>query len=72
MDEVMNNISIFLRKGSEWIVQEVISLKLDTAVYRPLAGSSYIFAQPFLARKKAIVNVHNEDNECFRWAVLSA
>ena len=72
MDEVMNRLSIFLREGSGWIVQEVISLKLYTAVYRPLAGSSYIPTPPFLARKNAIVNVRNTDNECFRWAVLSA
>ncbi len=72
MDDVMNRISIFLREGSGWIVQEVISLKLYTAVYHPLAGSSYIPTPPFLAQKKAIINVRNEDNECFRWAVLSA
>ena len=25
-----------------------------------------------LAKKKAIVNVKNRDNECFKWAVTSA
>ena len=72
MDEVINRLSIFLREGSGWIVQKVISLKLYTAAYQPLAGSSYIPTPPFLARKKAIINVRNADNECFRWAVLSA
>ena len=37
-----------------------------------LGGSSYIPLPDFLAAKKAIVNLKNEDNECFKWAITRA
>ena len=35
-------------------------------------GSSYLPLPDWLARKKAIVNPHNNDKECFRWSVITA
>ena len=35
-------------------------------------GSSYIPLQKFLAAKKAIINLNNEDDECFKWAITRA
>jgi hypothetical protein len=40
--------------------------------YRPMTGSSYIPTPKVLAGKHAIVNVCNQDDMCFAWAVLSA
>ena len=37
-----------------------------------MRGSSYIDLRPFIKNKKACVNVQNEDDQCFRRAVLSA
>ena len=37
-----------------------------------LGGSSYIPLPKFLAAKKAIVNLKNEDDECFKWAITRA
>ena len=37
-----------------------------------LAGSSYIPLPGFLAAKKAITNLRNEDDECFKWATTRA
>eukprot|EP01045_Picozoa_sp_COSAG04_P034832 COSAG04_NODE_7792_length_1066_cov_1.421923_1_plen_160_part_10 len=39
---------------------------------KPLKGSSFIALPEPLALKKAVVNVKNDDELCFRWAVLSA
>ena len=49
-----------------------MSLDLQTVKYVPLGGSSYISHSKFLAAKKAIVNLKNEDDECFKWAVTRA
>ena len=38
----------------------------------PLGGSSYIPLLEFLAAKKAIINLKNEDDECFKWAITRA
>ena len=35
-------------------------------------GSSYLPLPEWLARKKAIVNPHNDDDECFKWSVIAA
>ena len=47
-------------------------LDLHTVKYVPLGGSSYIPLPKFLAAKKAIINLKNEDGECFKWAIAWA
>eukprot|EP01048_Picozoa_sp_COSAG05_P018477 COSAG05_NODE_2710_length_2741_cov_1.654807_2_plen_702_part_01 len=59
--------------GSGWVFKRVLTMEMHIARYRPLKGSSYLPTPPQLQVKKAIVNVQNKkDNECFKWAVLSA
>ena len=45
---------------------------LDIAKYEPFKGGYYIPLPKYLANKKAIINVKNKDNDCFRWAIKSA
>ena len=40
--------------------------------YEPLGGSSYIPLPAFLAANKAIINLRNEDDECFKWTIIRA
>ena len=40
--------------------------------YVPLGGSSYIPLSKFLAAKKAIINLKNEDDECFKCVITRA
>ena len=40
--------------------------------YVPLGGSSYIPLPKFLAAKKAIINLKNDDDEYFKWAITRA
>ena len=49
-----------------------MSLDLLTVKYMPLCGSSYIPLPKFIAAKKAIINLKNEDDECFKWAITRA
>ena len=37
-----------------------------------MRGSSYLLLPEWLARKKAIINPLNKDQECFKWAVIVA
>jgi len=41
-------------------------------VYKPLRGNSYIPLPKELANKKAIINLKNNDNLCFKWTVTRA
>ena len=49
-----------------------MSLDLHAVKYVPLGGSSYIKLPKFLAAKKAIINLKNADDECFKWAITRA
>ena len=60
------------KEGSGWVVNRVLCLYVNIAKYTPLKGSSYIELPKYLQTKKAIVNVKNQDNECLKWALISA
>ena len=40
--------------------------------YVPLGGSSYIPLPEFLTAKKAIINLKNDDDDCFKWPITRA
>ena len=76
-DEMTDEIEEEIQKvqeteGSCWIHGEVIKLVLHTTKWEPIYGSSYIPLDPYLANKKAIINMKNEDDKCFMWCVLRA
>ena len=53
--------------------EAVKNLYLHVWVYKPMwRGRSYLKLPDWLANKKAVVNVKNTDNQCGKWAVLSA
>ena len=67
-ETVLESLAKFQRIGSNLRFRLVLSLDLHTVKYVPLGGSSYIPLPDFLAAKKAIINLKNEDEECFKWA----
>ena len=71
-ETVLVSLSKFQRQGSNWRFRSVLGLGLRTVKYEPLGGSSYIPLPRFLAAKKAIINLKNEDDECFKWAITRA
>jgi len=63
---MMESMAIFLMGGSGWKFVAVQKLNTNTVEYEPLKGSSYIPLRKYLADKKAIINLKNEDNQCFK------
>ena len=55
--------------GSGWRFRSIVSLNVFTVEYKALKGSSYIPLPNCLASKKAIINMQNEDDQCFKWSV---
>ena len=70
--DIEKKIEKWTREGSGWTVTKVLNVYLDFAKYTPLKGSSYVDLPTYLRKKKAIVNVKNKDDECLKWALLSA
>ena len=62
----------FMREASGLRIKQVTIATLDVARYNPMIGSSYKELPKFLKFKKAIVNVMNNDNRCFGYAIFSA
>lgn len=73
MEEVREGIENSAFRGSGFALSRIIRLDVQICSYEPLKGSSYIQLPLQLQLKKAVVNVLNEnDNMCFKWAILSA
>ena len=65
---LLNQISRWISEGSGWTIKSVDSHYLNMAKYEPMKGSSYIKLPSELRNsKKGLINMKNEDNECFRW-----
>ena len=72
MESVEERMSTFMQAGSGWTLQENHALALEMVDYQPLGGSSYVELPKDIYDKKAIVNVKNQDQECFKWSILAA
>ena len=65
-EDIKNKIDKWISEGSGWRVKSVNNHYLNIAKYKPMNGSSYI-KLPSELHKKGLINIKNEDNECFRW-----
>ena len=58
--------------NSRFVFNEVLFMNIDLHQLNLMRGSSYLPLPDWLAHKKAIINPKNEDQECFKWAVIAA
>ena len=66
--QVLNMIAQWISEGSGWTIESVDNHYLNIVQYQPMKGSSYIELPPELSHhRKGLINMKNEDNECFRW-----
>ena len=74
MIEAMENYN---KRGSNWIFKKVIRLDVNFVRWnplggKPLSGSAWIPLPVKLANKKAVINMINRDNMCFKWCIARA
>lgn len=73
ISEPLNDkISEFVSNGSGWSLSEVIELCVNNNKYVHFSGSSFLPLPNDISSRKAVINVHNEDEKCFVWSVLAA
>ena len=58
--------------NSRFVFDEFLYLDINFHQLNLTRGSSYLPLPDWLARKKAIVNPHNNNEECFKWSVIAA
>ena len=68
VDRILENRDRCQMCGSGYSFRSVVKLDIHTQVYKPL----YIPLPEELAAKKAIINLKNKDDQCFKWCVTRA
>lgn len=70
---LQRNIEEFQERDSGWTLRQILSLTININKHQPMRGSSYIDLPLSIQAKHACLNIQNyDDEECFKWAVLSA
>ena len=64
--QILNKIAQWISEGSGWTIQLIENHYINIVNYNPLKGSSYI-KLPQELKNRGLINLQNEDNECFRW-----
>ena len=80
LDEIVNEMIAHMKGqienpallNSRSVFDEVLFTNVNFHQFNLTRGSSYLPLPNWLARKKAIINPKNEDQECFKWAVIAA
>ena len=80
LDEIVDQIINHMKEqvenpallNSRFVFDEVLFTNVDFHQLNLTRGSSYLPLPNWLAHKKAIINPKNEDQECFKWAVIAA
>ena len=67
-EQILNIIAQWISEGSGWTIESVDSHYLNIVQYEPIKGSSYIKLPTELrSNMKGLINIKNEDNQCFKW-----
>ena len=71
MQDIFRQAQEFQAEGSGWSLERVISLTVHTVAYQPLMGNSHIKLPDYITKKKAVLNIMNEDDKCILWEILA-
>ena len=69
---IEERIQNFNQRGSNWRFQRVLSLDIHFTEFIPLRGSTFFPLPKKIATKKAVINMKNDDDQCFKWSVARA
>ncbi|KAL9987983.1 hypothetical protein ACROYT_G002373 [Oculina patagonica] len=72
IERAKGQIEAWSERGSGWVIERITEAYVNVARYQPLRGGTYLPLPADLAKKKAIINVQNRDNECLKWALRAA
>lgn len=72
VDVMVARIDQLQEYGSGWTLHEIVQLEVNYNKFVRFSGTSYLPLPKSITNKHAVVNVKNDDNQCFKWAVLSA
>ena len=71
-ERILENMVNFNTNGSNWKVSNILRMDINMINYNPLRASSWIELDEYILKKNAVINMKNNDNECFKWCVTRA
>ena len=72
MQTIEERIQNFNQRGSNWRFERVLSLDIHFTDFQPLRGSTFLPLPSKISTKKAVINMKNNDDQCFKWSVTRA
>ena len=70
-ENLVSSIEDFQQRGSGWILDKLMALDLHLPEFDPLRATSYSPLPTCIPNRKAVVNIKNKDEKCFRWSVIA-
>ncbi|KAJ8911113.1 hypothetical protein NQ315_003375 [Exocentrus adspersus] len=72
LNEIMAQTSTFSEKDSGWTLEKIMFVDINLNKYTTLSSSSYLKLPRSITKKHDVLNIKNEDQACFAWAVNAA
>ena len=69
---IEERIQNFNQRGSNWRFERVLSLDAHFTDFQPLRGSTLLPLPSKISTKRAVINIKNNDDQCFKWSVVRA
>jgi hypothetical protein len=69
---IAERVNDYQNYGSGWDFYRLEKIFIEVTQFQPPTGAGHIPLPKDLAMKKGVVNLANDDNKCFQWAILAA
>ena len=70
LEILKKTIEEFQETDSGWTLKKINFLTVHIHKYNPLRAGTYIELPEFLKKKRACINVQNDDQYCFKWTII--
>ena len=71
-EKMLESLAKYQKLGSGWRLPSIEMLEIFITKFKPLNGKSYKPFPKVIVKKKAVINMENDDDQCFKWAVTRA
>lgn len=72
-DKILKELEEFQERDSGWALYQILNLKVNINKFAPIniGISTYVKLPFFLSKKRAVLNIENDDEYCFLWAIVA-
>ena len=70
--KISMDISEYQKNGSGWTLKKIVKMIIKITKYQILRGAGFSELPKFITSKKSVINIKNEDDMCFKYAVTRA